>query len=134
MPCAVHASLSEPRPRSRTRQIGALRRARNLDREAGGDNAFELHVGLADPYGRVVPVAGPDDGVGVIILRLANEVAKNELPPILMQRRAVFGMPGVTERARTDCLNLLMPEVPYPGKHHGEAGTVGRVDDLAVAH
>ena len=27
-----------------------------------------------------------------------------------------------------------MPEVPYPGKHHGEAGAVGGLDDLAVAH
>jgi hypothetical protein len=30
--------------------------------------------------------------------------------------------------------DALMPEMPRSGKHHGDSGVVGRLDDFIIAH
>ena len=71
-----------------------LGRAGQLDREAGGDDAFEFHPGLGIADGPVLLIIEPYNGVGVDIFGLPDEVVQNKFPPIVLQRRAAFGMPG----------------------------------------
>ena len=80
--------------RSQSRRNGVLGRAGKLDRNPGGDNAFEFHANLVDTNGGASLVIDTNDGVRVDILGLANKFTQNEFPPIVLERGAVFGMPG----------------------------------------
>jgi hypothetical protein len=55
---------------------GVLGRAGKLDRNAGGDNAFEFHANLVDMNGGASLVIDTNDGVRVDILGIANEFAQ----------------------------------------------------------
>src|SRR5262249_26115423 len=70
-----------------------LGRAGKLDRNAGGDDPFEVHA-VVDTNGGASLVIGANDDVRVDILGLADEFAQNKFLPIVLERSAVFGMPG----------------------------------------
>jgi hypothetical protein len=57
--------------------------AGKLHRDAGGDHAVELQVGLVNPDDAVILVVDPNDRVGVDIFGLANEFAQDKFPPFL---------------------------------------------------
>jgi hypothetical protein len=61
----------------------ALRRARKLDRLTGSEDALESTPGLADRHDTVGFIIQPDDRIGVDIFRLADELAQNDLTPIV---------------------------------------------------
>ena len=81
-----------------------LGRAGKLNGKAGCDNACEFHPSLVDAEEPAILIIEPDDGVGVDIFCLVNEVAQNKLPPIVLERHAPFGMPGRGSLDLPDCI------------------------------
>ena len=55
----------------------------------------------------IILIIEPDDCVGVDILGLPDEVLQNKFPPIVLQRRAPFGMPGGSCRDFADRIKNL---------------------------
>jgi hypothetical protein len=72
----------------------ALRRARKLDRGAGGENALELHPSPFDRNDTVGFIFEADDRVGVDIFRPADKFAQNEFTPIVLVWGAIRSVPG----------------------------------------
>ena len=55
----------------------------------------------------VTLIIEPDDRVGVDIFGLPDKVLQNKFPPIGLQRRAPFGMPGGSSRDLADGIKNL---------------------------
>ena len=72
----------------------ALRRARKLDRGAGGENSLELHPSPFDRNDTVGFIFEADDRVGVDIFRPADKFAQNEFTPIVLEWGAIRSMPS----------------------------------------
>ena len=71
-----------------------LRRARKLDRDAGGEYALEVHPSLFDRNDTVSFIIEGDDRVGVDIFRPADKFAQNEFTPIVLGWGAIRGVPS----------------------------------------
>jgi hypothetical protein len=88
-PCAL--ALPE---KSATFEDHVLRRARKLDRDAGGENPLELHACPFDRNDTVGFIIQADDRVGADIFRRVDQFTQNEFTPIVLVWGAIRGVPS----------------------------------------
>src|ERR1700730_5716847 len=72
----------------------ALRHARKLDRDAGGENALELHSSLFDRNDTVSFIIQANDRIGVDIFRPTDKFVQNEFPPIVLEWGTIRSVPS----------------------------------------